>query len=46
MWRVEGAAALERGSDGRVGELAGCVMSIYEFVVVGFALSRYVCARV
>ena len=46
MWRVEGAAALERGSNGRVGELAGCVMSTYELVVVGFALPRYVCARV
>jgi hypothetical protein len=29
-----------------VGELAGCVVSIYELVVVGFALPRYVCARV
>ena len=45
MWRIEGAAAFERGSNGRVGELAGCVMSAYEFVVVGFALPRYVCAR-
>jgi hypothetical protein len=46
MWRVEGATAFERGSNGRVGELAGCVMFAYELVVVGFALSRYVCARV
>ena len=37
-WRVEGAAAFERGSNGRVGELAGCVMSTYELVVVKFAL--------
>jgi len=46
MWQVEGAAALERGSNGRVGELTGCVMPTYELVVVGFALPRYVCARV
>ncbi len=46
VWRVEGAAAFERGSNGRVGELAGCVMSAYELVVVGFALPRYVCVRV
>jgi hypothetical protein len=46
VWRVEGATALERGSNGRVGELAGCVVSTYELVVVGFAFPRYVCARV
>jgi hypothetical protein len=38
VWRVEGAAAFERGSIGRVGELPGCVMHIYELVVAGFAL--------
>ncbi len=46
MWRVEGAAALKRGSNGRVGEMPGCVISTYKLVVVGFALPRYVCARV
>jgi hypothetical protein len=46
VWRVEGTAALERGSNGRVGELACCVMSTYELFVAGFALPRYVCARV
>ena len=45
MWRVEGATALERGSNGRVGELAGCVMSTYELVVVDFALPRYMCVQ-
>ncbi len=40
------AAAFEHESDSRVGELAGCVMSIDELVVVGFILSRYVFARV
>ena len=43
MWRVEGAAAFERGSNGRMGELAGCVMSAYEVVVVGFSSPRYLC---
>ena len=46
MGRVEGAAAFEHGSNGRVGELAGFVMSAYELVVVGLVLPRYVCARV
>ena len=47
LWRVEGAAAFERGSNnGRVSELAGCVMYTYEMVVVCFALPQYVCARV
>ncbi len=46
MWQVEGVAAFESGSNGRVGELTRCVMSTYELVVVGFALPRYVCARV
>ena len=46
MWRVEGAAAFKRESNGRMGELTCCVMSNYELVVVGFALPRYVCARV
>ncbi len=46
MWRVEGAPAFERGSNGRVGELAGCVMSTFELVVVGFVLPRYMCAIV
>ncbi len=46
MWRVEGSAAFERGSNGRVVELACCVMSTYELVVVGFSLPRYVWVRV
>ena len=46
MWRVESSAAYECGSNDRVGELSGCVMSAYDLVVVGFALPRYVCARV
>ncbi len=46
VWRVEDTAAFERGYNGLVGELAGCVMSTNEEVVVGFALPRYVCARV
>ena len=46
MWRVEDAAAFERGFNGRVGELTGCVISTYELVVMGFALPRYACARV
>jgi len=46
MLRVEGATAFERVSNGRMGESAGCVMPAYELVVVGFALPRYVCARV
>ena len=29
-----------------MGELAGCIMSTDELVVVGFALPRYACARV
>ena len=29
-----------------MGELAGCDMSAYELVVVGFAFPRYVCAIV
>ena len=46
MWRVEGAAAFERGSNDRVGELASYAMPAYELVVLGVALPRYVCARV
>ena len=46
MWRVEGAAAFERRSNGRVVELSYCVMPTYGLLVVGFALPRCVCARV
>ncbi len=46
MTSIEGAAAFEIGSNGRMGELAGCVMSSYALFVVYFASPRYVCERV
>jgi len=46
VWRVYSAPAFGRGSNGCVGELASCVVSADELVVVGFAFTRDVCARV